>query len=70
MPVRGKRSIYPDPPGTPTGIFSTRGSQKLDKKNDTKHVDTMNYALGSGTRSKPKGEGGRNLRHQKPVKQY
>ena len=65
MPVRGKRSIYPAPPKSPTGIFSTRGKQKMDP--NTHCCKELNaYALGSSTRSKPKGSGGQALRHQKP----
>ena len=64
MPVRGHRSIYPEPGKKPTGIF--RQGQKLDSTSEFSHKDVQNYALGAYTRSKPKGDGGQGLRHQPP----
>lgn len=44
MPVRGSRSIWPAPSPKPTGIFSTRGSQKRDSTADLPHKGLMAYA--------------------------
>lgn len=64
MPVRGVRSIWPSKGRPPTGIFSSRGSQKKDSTADMPNQSVKNYAEGSGTRSKPSNPGSPNLRHQ------
>lgn len=66
MPVRGQRNIYPDAGGKPTGMFSSRGKQKMDPTDQFPHKGTMAYAKGSSTRSKPSGNGNQGLRHLKP----
>lgn len=68
MPIRGKAPIFPPAPKPPTGIFSTRGKQKMDSTAQFKHKEDMAYAYGSSTRSKPTSSAGsQNLRHQKPT---
>lgn len=54
MPIRGSKPIWPPKPSKPTGIFSSRGTQKNDGTSQFSHHDTLNYAHGSSTRSKPK----------------
>lgn len=68
MPVRGLRSIWPTKGKPPTGIFSTRGRQKVDSTADFDNKSVQSYALGSSTRSKPSKSGEQGLRHQKPKK--
>lgn len=68
MPVRGHRSIWPSKGRAPTGIFSTRGKQKVDSTSHFPDQDCKNYAHSTSSRSKPKGTGGAGLRHQKPKK--
>jgi hypothetical protein len=65
MPIRGKRSIYPKAGSPPSGIFSTRGSQKVDSTDHFKEKGVQSYAHSTRDRSKPKGGNG-SLRHQKP----
>lgn len=65
MPIRGMRSIWPRAGKPPTGIFSSRGKQKVD---DTSHFGQKSHIgknVDRGERSKPKG-GSKSLRHQKP----
>lgn len=66
MPIRGEKPIFPSEPKPPTGIFSTRGKQKMDSTADFKHKDVQSYAHGTSERSKPKSAAGSaSLRHQK-----
>ncbi len=66
MPIRGERSPFPPKPKAPTGIFSTRGKQKMDDTSHFDHKDVQRYAhSGCGeAKNKPKG-GSQSLRHQK-----
>lgn len=67
MPVRGRRNPMPSRGEKPTGIFSTRGKQKVDAT-DGYHKNLVRYAHSGGgeVSGKPKGDGGKNLRHQPP----
>jgi hypothetical protein len=66
MPVRGERPTFPRAPKPPTGIFSTRGKQKMDDNSYFQNKDTLSYAYGRGTRSKPTGNAHQGKRHQSP----
>lgn len=61
--IRGPKPVFPKAGKPPTGIFSTRGSQKHDGIEVT---PVQKYAHGTGTRSKPSGNSQQGLRHQKP----
>lgn len=65
MPIKAHRSIWPPAGKPPTGIFSTRGKQKMDSTSHFKSQGTQSYALGVGPQEKPKG-GSKSLRHQAP----
>lgn len=65
MPIRGERSVWPTSGKSPTGIFSTRGRQKMDDTGRFAHQSDLSYAKGSGTRSKPSSNGKQSLRHVK-----
>ena len=54
MAIRGVRNVFPKKGRPPTGIFSSKGSQKRDSTDHFQHQSDQNYAHGSGTRSKPK----------------
>jgi hypothetical protein len=49
-----KYSDYPTKGSPPTGIFSSKGKQKLDSTADAKHKDVQTYALGKHDEVKPK----------------
>ncbi len=64
--IRGKRSFWPKAGSPPTGIFSSKGKQKVDSTSQFAHKDVMTYAhKGPSTRSKPTSNGNASLRHQK-----
>lgn len=65
MPIRGTRAVMPKRGRAPTGIFSTRGTQKMDDTGRFSHKVDLDYSKGSSTRSKPKSTQSPNLRHQK-----
>ena len=63
--VRGVRPFLPKAGKSATGVLSTRGKQKDDPTGNMPNQKTMNYALGSSTRSQPDGRGNQGLRHSK-----
>ena len=63
MPIRGSKPIYPAKGKSPTGIFSSKGKQKMDSTSRFSNKDDMNYSKGCSTRSKPKSKTSPNLRH-------
>lgn len=69
MPIRGRRNPFPQKAEEPSGIFSTRGSQKQDGQTGP-NKGVMNYSLGnSNDRNGQRltGETGKQgLRHQPP----
>ena len=75
MPIRGIRNPIPTKGDTPTGIFSTRGSQRQDGlsgphnglKNAALSVDGKLGKSGSGNNLNTGGQG---ERHQAPKKGY
>lgn len=42
--IRGAKNPFPTKGKAPTGIFSTRGSQKMDSTERFQHKDVMKYA--------------------------
>jgi len=47
MPIRGMKNPMPTKGKAPTGIFSTRGSQKNDGMH-SEHMSLLNYAKKGG----------------------
>lgn len=66
MPIRGERSPFPPKPRPPTGIFSSKGRQKIDSTARFKHRDVQAaaHANTGEAKNKPKG-GSKKLRHLK-----
>lgn len=71
MPIRGMRSIWPPKGKKPTGIFSSRGSQKNDGNGNAPDVSAMKAAHKNtndySNQKKPYSAGSASLRHQKPA---
>ena len=66
MPIRGLRPIMPKRGKAPTGIFSTRGKQKMDSTSKFPAKGDMSYAKGCSTRTKPRSSMSKNVRHLSP----
>lgn len=68
MPIRGIRNPMPSKGGKPTGMFSSRGKQKVDPTSGyDKSLNRYALADGGETEGKPSGSE-KGLRHQKPAR--